>query len=64
MVIENRFPNNALQVFHPSISFEQKWTLLLKVVDQDKARELVERLKSCAMGFIPTAVAVSNVGEL
>jgi len=46
MAIEHITPRSPLQVFHHGIIFVQKWCQLLKATDQDKMREVVERLKA------------------
>ena len=62
MAIEHNFPNSCIQLFHAGISFLQRWIPLSKASDRDKARQLTERLKSWAMGFLPATSDVSDIG--
>ena len=64
MAIEHITPRSPLQVFHHGIIFVQKWCQLLKATDQDKMREVVERLKAWALAFAPSNTIVTDIFEL
>ena len=66
MAIEHVLPTNATQTFHVFIGFMQRWIPLSRATDTDreKAREIVESLKTWAMGFHPTTYPVSDIGYI
>jgi len=64
MAIEHTISRSPLQVFHSSIIFVQKWCQLLKATDQDKMREVAERLKAWARAFVPSNTTVTDIMEL
>ena len=64
MAIEHVLPTNATQTFHVFIGFMQRWIPLSRAADREKAREIVERLKTWVMGFHPTTYPVSDIGHI
>ena len=64
MAIEHITSRSPLQVFHHGIIFVQKWCQLLKATDQDKMREVVERLKAWALAFASSNTIVTDIFEL
>ena len=62
MAIEHTFPTNATQTFYVFIGFMQRWIPLSKAVDREKAKGLVERLKSWARGFRPSISSTPDIG--
>ena len=64
MAIEHIYPTQAMQVLHLGVSFVQKWRPLLKASDQEKMKEVVDRLKHWAMNFCPSVACVSDIEEI
>jgi hypothetical protein len=65
MAIEHQLPNHAIQVIHLGVAFMQKWRPLLKATtDQDKMKEVVDRLKIWALEFSPSIACISDIGEI
>ena len=64
MAIEHIYPTQAMQVLHLGVSFMQKWRPLLKASDQEKMKEVVDRLKHWAMNFCPSVACVSDIEEI
>lgn len=64
MAIEHQLPNHAIQVIHLCFAFMQKWRALLKATDQDKMKEVVDRLKTWALEFSPSIACISDIGEI
>jgi len=64
IAIEHVLPTNATQTFHVFIGFMQCWIPLSRATDREKAREIVESLKTWAMGFHPTTYPVSDIGYI
>ena len=64
MAMEQCFPKNPLDVIHSDVGFVQRWRPLLREADQTVIASLGEKMKTWFHKFIPSTVAVSNIGEL
>jgi type III secretory pathway component EscR len=56
--IQHIFPNNSLDVVYLTLSFTQKWCILMKSPEKAK----VEKMQECAKKFIPSDYILSDVG--
>jgi hypothetical protein len=55
-------PKRPLDVVHLGISFVQKWTLLMKPLEKERIRRMVELVLQRAKEFRPSLDTVSDVG--
>ena len=64
MTIEKYLPNKPSEVLFLGISFMQKWIPLLEGEEQEKMRKTVDDMLTWHMNFSPSALLLSDVGEI
>jgi hypothetical protein len=64
MAIEHSFPKDPLQILYSSISFLQRWRLLLKSTDQDEMVEILGKFQARARLPRPREDRISDIEGL
>lgn len=62
MCIQKTFLDKPLDIIHPTLSFVQKWTILMKTLEKAQVEKMAKMVLKYTKGFKPLDSNLSDVG--